>query len=94
MGPNPRIFPLSDHAAVAWIETTGVLIIVCHLWTPASPAEPNLPSSINLVFGLRGPQTRMPELAWIGGIRLLQPLARLHRCAGCSTGFQAGARTA
>ena len=75
MGHDLRNSPLRGHAVVASIATAGVLIIVCHLWRPASPAEPNLPSNINLVFGLRGPQTRMPEFAWLGVIMLLRPLA-------------------
>ena len=75
MGHNPRIWRLWDHAAVASIVRASVLIIVYHLWTPASPAEPDLPSNINPVFGLRGPQAPMPVFAWFGVIMLRQPLA-------------------
>ncbi|MFT4512771.1 MAG: hypothetical protein ACI91B_001470 [Planctomycetota bacterium] len=65
-------------AALAWIGTAWVLLIVCYLWMPAPPADPtdpNLPFNINYVYGFNGQQQWMSEIAWLGVVLLLQPLA-------------------
>lgn len=67
-----------SRAAVGWIATAWVFLVVCYLWTPASAVEaidPKKPSNINLAFGLTGRQTRMPGIAWLGLLMLLQALA-------------------
>ena len=64
-----------SRAAVGWIATAWVFLLVCYFWTPASPFEaidPKKPSNINLAFGLTGRQTRMPGIAWLGILMLLQ----------------------
>ena len=64
--------------AILWIATSWTLLIICYLWMPASAAEstePNQPYNINYVYGLRGKQTRMPEIPWLIVIMLMQPIA-------------------
>ncbi len=64
-----------SRAAFAWVATAWVFLLVCYLWTPASPLEaidPKKPSNINLSFGLTGRQTRMPGIVWLGILMLLQ----------------------
>ena len=71
VGYNPR-------AALAWIATAWVLLIVCYLWMPAPPADPmdpNLPVNITYVYGFEGRPEQMSEIAWLGVVLLLQPLA-------------------
>jgi len=66
-----------SRAAVGWIVTAWVFLLVCYLWTPASRLEaidPKKPSNINLAFGLTGRQTRMPGIAWLGLLMLLQAI--------------------
>ncbi|MGK0303149.1 MAG: hypothetical protein ACI89X_004037 [Planctomycetota bacterium] len=65
-------------AALAWIATAWVLLIVCYLWMPAPPADPNdpnLPFNINYVYGFDGQQPWMSQTAWLVLVLLLQPLA-------------------
>lgn len=65
-------------AALAWVSTAWVLLVICYLWMPAPPVDPldpNKPYNINYVYGLKDAQTWMPELAWLGLLMLLQPLA-------------------
>jgi hypothetical protein len=64
-------------AALYWIATSWVLLIVCYAWMPAPPAnpdDPNKPYNINYVYGFDDAQTWMPELAWLAFVMLLQPL--------------------
>mgnify|MGYP006928163570 CR=1 FL=1 len=65
-------------AALAWIGTAWVLLVVCYLWMPAPPADPNdpnLPVNINYVYGFDGQQQWVSDIAWLGIVLLLQPLA-------------------
>ena len=71
VGYDPR-------AARAWIAIAWPLLIICYLWMPAPPGDPtnpNLPCNINNVYGFNDCQEWMPEIAWLGVVLLLQPLA-------------------
>jgi hypothetical protein len=82
--PFVLLFALSrlgyDKRALAWwtVLTCG-LLLVSYLFLPRPPApadDPSLSVNVNFVFGLRmsGPQQRMPELAWLGGMMIALPL--------------------
>lgn len=63
-------------AAIGWLGIAWVLIAICYLWMPmvADPNDPNLPYNINYVYGLKDPQTWMPELTWLAIVIAAQPL--------------------
>jgi hypothetical protein len=82
--PFVLLFALSrlgydQRALLWWTVLTWALLLVSYLFLPRPPApadDPTLSVNVNFVFGLNmsGPQQRMPELAWLGGMMIVLPL--------------------
>jgi hypothetical protein len=57
-----------------WCGIAWVAMLIAFFLLPATASDSLTPANVNYVFGLDGPQTRMPAWAWFASMLVAVPL--------------------